>query len=156
MILRRCNNLTNNIFDKLVIPLQIISHGEIRGKVRLQKLVFLSQISLQRNHDFNFEPAPLGPLSNDVNYLLSIMKEFGIIKETIKTTNSGHDVYCYNITDFGKGILSHVQNHGSLTSNDLDIISSICKNYRNMPYMELLDDIHNKYPQYHLKDVILF
>ena len=98
-----------NLMDGLPIPLEIISCGEIRGKVRLQKLVFLSQDLLKKKHDYGFAPAPLGPLSDSLNYLVGIMEESGMIEENIKSTRSGNSVYCYNITDIGKQILLSVK-----------------------------------------------
>ena len=74
-------SLVTNLLDEFPVPLEIIAHdNEIRGKVRLQKLVFLSQIHLGKKYNYDFEPAPLGPLSDHVNYLLGRMTELGVIE----------------------------------------------------------------------------
>ena len=149
--------LATNLLNELSVPLEIISHDdEIRGKVRLQKLVFLSQTRLGKRYDYDFEPAPLGPLSDHVNYLLGRMTELGIIEENIRTTSSGNDVYCYKITDTGEEILEFVKHNGVLSKKEIRTIDSVYKKYGKMSYVKLLDFVHDKYPEYHLKDVTLY
>ncbi|MDH3617563.1 MAG: Panacea domain-containing protein [Nitrosopumilus sp.] len=150
-------SLVTNLLDEFPIPLEIISHdSEIRGKVRLQKLVFLSQVQLGKKYDFEFEPAPLGPLSDRVNYLLGRMTELGIIEEKIKSTASGNDVYCYRITATGKKFLESAKQNKVLSKEEIKTIDSVFKKYGKMSYVELLDLVHKKYPEYHLKEVTLY
>ena len=149
--------LATNLLNEFSVPLEIISHDdEIRGKVRLQKLVFLSQTRLGKRYDYDFEPAPLGPLSDHVNYLLGRMTELGIIEENIRTTSSGNDVYCYKITDTGEEILEFIKHNGVLSKKEIRTIDSVYKKYGKMSYVKLLDFVHDKYPEYHLKDVTLY
>ena len=149
--------MATNLLNEFSVPLEIISHDdEIRGKVRLQKLVFLSQTRLGKRYDYDFEPAPLGPLSDHVNYLLGRMTELGIIEENIRTTSSGNDVYCYKITDTGEEILEFVKHNGVLSKKEIRTIDSVYKKYGKMSYVKLLDFVHDKYPEYHLKDVTLY
>ena len=149
--------MATNLLNELSVPLEIISHDdEIRGKVRLQKLVFLSQTRLGKRYDYDFEPAPLGPLSDHVNYLLGRMTELGIIEENIRTTSSGNDVYCYKITDTGEEILEFIKHNGVLSKKEIRTIDSVYKKYGKMSYVKLLDFVHDKYPEYHLKDVTLY
>jgi len=143
--------------DEFPIPLEIIAQGkEIRGKVRLQKLVFLSQTRLGEKYDYDFEPAPLGPLSDNLNHLVGRMTELGIIEENIKSTPSGNDVYCYKITDTGKKFLASAKRNGVLNPKEIKTINSVYKKYGEMPYVQLLDFVHEKYPEYHLKEVTLY
>lgn len=149
--------MVTNLLDEFPVPLEIIAQdSEIRGKVRLQKLVFLSQIDLGEEYDYEFEPAPLGPLSDHVNYLLGRMTELGIIKENIKSTPSGNDVYCYEITDTGEKFLESAKHNGVLNQKEVKIIDSVYKKYGKMSYVKLLDFVHNEYPEYHLKEVTLY
>ena len=140
-----------------MVPLEIISLAdEIRGKVRLQKLVFLSQISLGEKYDYKFEPAPLGPLSDHVNYILRRMTELGVIEEKIKSTHSGNDVYCYNITDRGEKFLESAKHNEVLNQKEIKTINSVYQKYGKMSYVKLLDFVHSEYPEYHLKEVMLY
>lgn len=149
-------NLAKNLLDEFAFPLEIISHAdEIRGKIRLQKLIFLSQTSLKEKYDYGFEPAPLGPLSDHVNYLLGRMTELGVVEENIKSTPSGNNVYCYKITDAGKKILGYAKKSRVLSQKDIKKIDTVYKKFGEMSYVKLLDFVHKTYPEYHLKDVTL-
>ena len=149
-------NLATNLLDEFAVPLEIISQGdEIRGRIRLQKLIFLSQISLKGKYNYEFEPAPLGPLSDYVNYLLKRMIELGVVEEIIKSTPSGNNVYCYKITNVGKKILDYVKKSKVLNQQDAKEIDAVYKKFGKMSYVDLLDHVHNTYPQYHLKEIIL-
>ena len=150
-------SLATNLLREFSMLLEIISHGdEIRGKVRFQKLVFLSQISMGKKYNYNFEPAPLGPLSDRVNYILGRMTELGVIDETIRSTHSGNDVYCYKITDIGREILEFAKKNEVLGKKEIKTIDVVYKKYGQMSYVQLLDYVHNKYPEYHLKNVTLY
>ena len=150
-------SLATNLLREFSMLLEIISHGdEIRGKVRFQKLVFLSQINVGKKYNYNFEPAPLGPLSDRVNYILGRMTELGVIDETIRSTHSGNDVYCYRITDIGREILEFAKKNEVLGKKEIKTIDAVYKKYGQMSYVQLLDYVHNKYPEYHLKNVTLY
>ena len=148
--------MVTNLLDEFAVPLEIISNSdEIRGRVRLQKLIFLSQISLKGKYDYEFEPAPLGPLSDYVNYLLKTMTELGIVEEKVRSTPSGNNVYCYKITNAGKEILDYAKKSRVLNQQDAKEIDAVYKEFGGMSYVKLLDHVHNTYPQYHLKGIIL-
>ena len=149
-------NLATNLLDEFAVLLEIISQeDEMRGRVRLQKLIFLSQISLKGKYDYEFEPAPLGPLSDHVNYLLKRMIELGVVEEIIKFTPSGNNVYCYKITNAGKEILDYAKKSKVLNPQDVEEIDTVYKEFGKMSYVSLLDYVHKTYPQYHLKEIIL-
>lgn len=146
-----------NLLDEFPIPLEIIAHDdELRGKIRLQKLVFLTQVQLGEKYNYGFEPAPLGPLSDHVNYLIGRMTELGVIEENVKTTPSGNDVYCYKITDTGKKFLASSKRNGVLNQKEIKAIDDVYTKYGKMSYVKLLDYVHTKYPEYHLKEVELY
>lgn len=150
-------NLVTNLLDEFPILLEIISHDdEIRGKIRLQKLVFLTQIQLGKKYNYDFEPAPLGPLSDHVNYLIGRMTELGVIEENVKSTPSGNDVYCYKITDTGGKFLASAKRNGVLNQKEIKTIDAIYTKYGKMSYVKLLDFVHSEYPEYHLKEVTLY
>jgi len=128
---------------------------EIRGKVRIQKLIFLAQLYMQGRYDFGFKPAPLGPLSDHVNTVMGYMKEIGMMEETVGTTKFGNVVYCYKITDTGANFLKSAKHCGALSTQDVQAIGEVYEQYGEMPYGTLLDFVHKTYPEYHLKDVTL-
>ena len=138
----------------LLIPLQIISLASpLRGKIKLQKLVFLTQNKSDKQVNYGFEPAPLGPLSDELNSTLTHMSELGLIHETVEKTSSGNEVFCYSITKSGSQFLDFGTEFGNLSSKTKNIIESVYSKYGKMSYVELLDYIHEEFPEYHIKNI---
>lgn len=145
--------IDGQITKNILIPLQIISLAEkipLRGKIRLQKLVFLTQEKSKRKFDYDFEPAPLGPLSEVLNTSIATMKELGFIEEAVEMTRSGNDVYCYSITEFGLDFLKFGIKSGLLLPEIKKASDAVFKEYGRMPYVQLLDFVHDEYPEYKL------
>jgi len=142
-----------NVEDKinvreLIIPLHIISlcGGQLNGKTRFQKLVFLSQEDSNK-FNFEFKPAQFGPLSYKLNHALERMKKLGLLEEHIEQTQSGNKVINYSLTEDGQELvqfgLTKFLDSGIIQSN-----KNIVNEYANMSYVDLLDYVHIKYPQY--------
>jgi uncharacterized protein YwgA len=136
----------------ILIPLYVISlAGEaFRGKTRLQKLVFLTQKNSKDVFDFKFEPAPLGPLSHNLNQYLERMIKMDLLRETISTTPSGNDVILYSLTKSGKSMLDFGLKSGYVNQEIQNTIESVSSAYGKMAYVELLDYVHDEYPAYKL------
>ncbi|MEM3136501.1 MAG: hypothetical protein QXW37_07250 [Candidatus Nitrosotenuis sp.] len=142
----------DEVLQYLLIPLYLISlAGEsLRGKTRLQKLVFLTQKESKDVFDFEFEPAPLGPLSHKLNHLLERMIKMGLLKEEIGFTPSGNEVISYKLTRSGKKLLDFGVKSGYVSETIQQSIEPISSKYGNTPYVELLDYVHDEYPEYKL------
>ena len=142
-----------NVEDKinvreLIIPLHIISlcGGQLNGKTRLQKLVFLSQKDSNK-FNFKFKPAQFGPLSYKLNHALERMKKLSLLEEHTEQTQSGNKVINYSLTKDGQELvqfgLTKFLDSGIIQSN-----KNVVNEYANMSYIDLLDYVHTKYPQY--------
>lgn len=142
----------DEILQYLLIPLYLISlAGEsLRGKTRLQKLIFLTQKESKEAFDFEFEAAPLGPLSHKLNHFLERMIKMGLLKEEIGLTLSGNEVISYSLTKSGEKLLDFGIKSGYMTQEIREAIEKISSNYGETPYVELLDYVHGKYPEYKL------
>lgn len=141
--------------NELFIILEIISNFSdgLRGKTRLQKLVFLTQTQCTVPLTYDFEPAPLGPLSSDVNRYVSNLEELGLVEERIEKTPSGNNVFCYTLTEFGKTIVRAEKTHRNV-EDIKDAVTSVCLEYGSMSYVDLLNYVHEKYPSYHIKGIM--
>jgi len=138
-----------------LIPLKIIAlagNKSLRGRIRLQKLVFLSQIKAKQDGLFYFEPAPFGPLSNELNDTISQLSSLDLIDEIVESTQSGNDVYCYKITNEGSLFLETGIKAGNLPTILNSAIESVYNEFGEMPYVDLLEYVHNKYPDFKLED----
>jgi len=142
----------DEILQYLLIPLYLISLAgkSLRGKTRLQKLVFLTQKESKDAFDFEFESAPLGPLSHKLNHLLERMIKMGLLKEEIGFTISGNEVISYRMTKSGKKLLDFGLKSGYMHQKIQDAVEFVYSEYGDTPFVELLDYVHDEYPEYKL------
>lgn len=135
---------------ELLIPLHTIQlcGNLLRGKTRLQKLVFLSQEEFKGNFDYDFQPAQFGPLSYKLNHGIGRLKQLGLIKEKIGSTVSGNTIYEYSVTKEGKNFLEFNLQNNILDSKTINSNRKAVEQYNSMYYGELLDYVHEKYPLY--------
>lgn len=144
--------MSNKIpLKEALIPLHIISLSgkNLRGKTRLHKLVFLSQLRAKNKFDFEFSSAPMGPLSSNLNQTLDRFKKLNLLEEESELTFSGNEVICYSLTPDGRSLL----NFGLSKYLDSKIIKTneeVVKEFGDMPYLDLLDYVHSKYPEYQI------
>ena len=140
-------------FNSLLIPLDLISQvgGEMRGKTRLQKLVFLSQKEFEGEFDFNFEKAPLGPLSYNLLNKMDELTELGLIKRNEDKTDFGYKVFKYKITKEGEGFLEFGKARSLISKKTTEANKKVIDKYGKNTHMELLDYVHEKYPKFQVK-----
>ena len=142
--------------DELFVPLVLLDcgAGEIRGKVRLQKLIFLVQ---QRYAaiDYEFEPAPLGPLSYKLTNVMFQLQHLGLAREETEHTQSGHAIFCYYLTERGRSLLKVVRNSRDMSDDLQTAIRETHRAYGSMKYLDLLQFVHREYPDYHIKGISL-
>lgn len=140
-------------FNSLLIPLDLISYagGVMRGKTRLQKLVFLSQKEFEGGFDFNFDKAPLGPLSYDLLNKMDELIELGLIKRNEDKTDFGYKVFKYKITNEGKEFLEFGKSRSLISKKITDANKKTIDKYGRKSHMELLDYVHEKYPKFQVK-----
>jgi len=140
-------------FNLLLIPLDLISHagGEMRGKTRLQKLIFLSQKEFKGEFDFNFDKAPLGPLSYDLLNKMDELIELGLIKRNEDKTDFGYKVFKYKITDEGQDFLEFGKSRSLISKKIIDANKKTVSKYGTKSHMELLNYVHEKYPKFQVQ-----
>lgn len=136
--------------EELLIPLHTIQlcNNLLRGKTRLQKLVFLSQEEFKGNFNYDFKPAQFGPLSYKLNHGIGRLKQLGLIKEKIGSTASGNTIYTYSVTNEGKNFLEFNLQNNVLDSKTINSNKKAVEQYNSMYYGELLDYVHEEYPLY--------
>jgi len=141
--------MVNNLREFLV-PLHIISlaDGVLSGKTRLQKLIFLSQMEFNSGFDFNFDKAPLGPLSYKLLEIVDGLVKMNYIERKIEATTSGFKVFKYKLTDEGKNILEFGKKSDMISKQSLEANENVMKQYGKEGHVDLLDYVHNEYPDY--------
>lgn len=145
--------MRNLNFNSLLIPLDLISRagGEMRGKTRLQKLVFLSQVEFKGEFDFNFDKAPLGPLSYNLLNKVDELTELGLINRSEDKTDFGYKVFKYKITNEGNDFLEFGKTKTLISKKTIEANKKVIDKYWKMNHVELLEYVHEKYPEFQVK-----
>ena len=98
-------SLSNIIIELMVID----ASGEIRGRTRLQKTMFLLKEEYKMPITLHFEPYFYGPYSEELTYDLETLKAFKVIEEERVRINDYYE-YRYKLTPKGKQILTKLLN----------------------------------------------
>ena len=135
---------------ELLVPLYLmkLSGGVLRGRTRLQKLVFLSQQALNGKVDYDFRKAPFGPLSYELYSVVEQLNVMSFVDEDSDITDSGNEVIIYELTEEGDEFLDFAMNKNLLAPSLQNAIGRVFDQYGDMPYVDLLDKVHADYPDY--------
>ena len=135
---------------ELLVPLYLIklSDGVLRGRTRLQKLVFLSQQAMKGKVNYNFRKAPFGPLSYELYSVMEQLSEMDFVIEDTDITDSGNEVVIYELTEEGEEFLDFALTKSILSSTMKNAIAHVFEQYGEMSYVDLLDRVHTDFPQY--------
>lgn len=138
------------MFEELLIPLLLTDIlGELRGKTRFQKLVYLIQDeTVTRNvqgPSFAFELHHYGPFSSDLSSVLENLKNRGLLDEEVETTPAGYERFIYSITDEGRGLLTHSMRKKLLPKRLERIVKEVAEEYGEMQLSELIEEAHHRF-----------
>ena len=144
MILRE----TDITLDDLTILLDFLGQfGNLKGKTRLQKLVFLCQTEFKGGFDYEFTPAQFGPLSYKLNHAIQRAKKLGLIEETLGVTTNGNPVFSYALTHEGENFLEYSRQSKKIDDELHKAIKNTVNTYGNTSFGDLLDYVHTQYPE---------
>lgn len=129
----------------------------IKGRTRLQKMIFLYQIQLwekdpAKDLKFGFVPYNYGPysatLQSDVEYLI----DEGFLKENPKQDLSGKYLYEYEMTSKGKRFAEALLTDDKYSEYNFDnVVSKLNKIKDNANYTDLdtlLKKVYSEHPEY--------
>ena len=148
------------MFDEYLIPLYLIyrMNGEIRGRTRVQKLIFLAKEELkQRNLNINirFTAWAYGPFSRDLMDALKIQVKEGVLLESCEESPWGI-VYVYRLTENGRELIESALERGLLEKEVREKVDEIVDKYGSMPLPQLISKIYNEYSEYTPEQAFLY
>lgn len=140
-----------------ILPMALLDAsdaGQIEGRTRLQKLVFLMEQELDEvptasldDSDYNFIPYDYGPFSKELYDDLDSLEEAGLIEVEEEPMADGKLKYVYHLTEKGQ---SWVQNQ--LTDSSADkahsLAEGLASEYNDMLLSDLIDEVYAEYPEY--------
>ncbi len=140
------------MFDKTLVPLYILycMDGEIRGRTRFQKLVFLTKEKVkEKNQDIDIEFSRLyyGPFSRDLMTSLKTQSQEGTVKEQLEETSYGL-TYIYKLTDPGRNLVENAVKKKLISKEVQQKAKIIAKKFGDKPLDELIAYVYSEYPNY--------
>jgi uncharacterized protein YwgA len=140
------------MFDKYLVPLYMLysMHGELKGRTRFQKLVFLTKEKLrEENHDIDIQFNRLfyGPFSRDLRDSVKTHIREGTVLEWVEESSYGL-VYIYEITDNGRNLVVDSLRRGLIPQEVKKKIEEVASEFGDKPLDELIAIVYRNYPQY--------
>ena len=144
-------------FLESVIPLYFIylSNCLLKGRTRLQKLVFLFQMKSGINVDYQFEKGYYGPVSYKLYSIADNLVRMGLLSKEKHRTPSGNVVIYYELTSSGKSLANFASERKILSEKIHKIMEKIYQEYGTLPLIELINKVYEEFPEWAEKSVLL-
>jgi len=104
---KRLNELSDT--EKLVLVLYYSSNQEIKGRTRLEKIVYLAKETGDANFSYYFMPYYFGPYSADLMNDVKALKRFRQVSEKSIPLDEERTVYSYSLTDEGLELAQKIE-----------------------------------------------
>jgi len=140
-----------------VIPLYLayLSGGRIKGRTRLQKLVFLTQKAIKDEVDYDFQKGWYGPLSFRLGKIVDRLVNLGLLCETNRKTPSGNKVIEYHMMPKGQALVQFAIQKKILPQRIRTKVEEVDRDYGSKRFIELLKKVHEDYPEYIQKSPLI-
>ncbi len=140
------------MFDKTLVPLYVLycMGGEIRGRTRFQKLVFLTKEKVkekQQDVDIDFSCLYYGPFSRDLMTSLKTQSKEGTVIERLEESSYGL-TYIYKLTDSGCDLVGNAIKKKLISKQVQQKAKLIAKKFGDKPLDELIAYVYREYPEY--------
>lgn len=140
-----------------IVPLYIIhlAGGVLKGRTRLQKLVFLAQKRTNDQIDYEFTKGWYGPVSYKLMEMVRNMASLGLVEERIGRTGVGFKVAEYRLTKQGKELVDYALSRRIIRNRLKSKVDDAFEEYGRLPFIKLLDRVHKEYPQWVEKGLMI-
>lgn len=149
--------------SRQLLPLAILdaADGEVDGRTRLIKLVFLAQKEAEEPlpEEYNFEPYQYGPFTSNLLHDLDYLEDRKSIIQSKEATIPNGKKYTYVLNERYRGSLKEeLFSEFELSDEEWDRIESqateITQKFNTVPISRLLEHVYNKYAEYTTESVI--
>jgi uncharacterized protein YwgA len=140
------------MFEEMLIPLKIAEClGTIKGKTRLQKIVFLIQKEAERKNvdasSFEYEIYRYGPFSFQLSGTLEKLLSDKLLEEKVEMTPNGYTKYVYELTVKGKNLLKDAKTKELISPELIHIIQQTAKNYGEVQLSDVVTEAYRKFSE---------
>lgn len=137
-----------------LLPLALLAlneEGQIEGITRFQKLVFMAQKENPnlRTEPYDFESYDYGPFSKELYDDIDSLVRNGYISRSVDETGNGNEKHIYSITQKGRKYIRQIL-ESDAGRDDLAVeeLRQLKEEYNEMPILQLIRLIYNRYPSY--------
>lgn len=120
------NDKSRNSNDALLLLASLLHYKKpIRGRTRLQKLIYLLKTRYGIPFSFNFKPYYYGPYSDELSNLISFLNALNFTEEKAEFLNLGVIRFNYTLTERGKKYIENAEKN--LDKETLEVIKKLKK-----------------------------
>ena len=132
------------MFEETILPLALAEKlGRIRGKTRIQKLLFIARDRCRQRQiafpELNYQPYLYGPFSSMLAGAVDTLVSSRYVSQHTEPTPSGNTVNIYAPTQEGRDFLARAQAAGLIDKNLVTVIGEVAKQFGDWPLEELVD-----------------
>ena len=133
-----------------VVPLLLLERmGEILGKTRFQKLMYLLQSKSDelksRDVLFRYDLHYYGPFSADLEATLNEFAQHNLVAINVSVTSEGHPLYIYRLTGAGRRVLNEAKSLRLVTHDIEKDVDKVMKYYGHKPLRDLIAEAYAEY-----------
>jgi len=124
------------------------SLGEVRGKTRFQKLVFLVQRCAEKektDFDLNFDIYLHGPFSQELSLVIDDLVRRGDIEESIEQIPPYYEMHTYRLTDKGREMLRNARTKKIIPTRIAHIVRDTSEKYGRLPLTKLVEEAYRQF-----------
>lgn len=120
------NDKSRNSNDALLLLASLLHYKKpIRGRTRLQKIIYLLKTRYGIPFSFNFRPYYYGPYSDELSNLISFLNALNFTEEKAEFLELGVIRFNYTLTERGKKYVENAEKN--LDKETLEIIKKLKK-----------------------------
>lgn len=137
-----------------LLPLALLAlneEGQIEGITRFQKLVFMAQKEIQnlQTKQYEFDSYDYGPFSKELYDDIDRLARNGYIERSVEQTGNGNEKHIYSITVKGREYIRQIlESEAGREDLAVENLRQLKEEYNEMPILQLIRLIYNRYPSY--------
>lgn len=125
------NDKSRSSNDALLLLASLFYYGKpIRGRTRLQKIIYLLKTRYKIPFSFNFRPYYYGPYSDELSNLISFLNALNFTEERAEFLDLGIIRFNYTLTEKGKKYVENTEKN--LDDETLRIIKKLKESIKEL------------------------
>ena len=138
------------MFEDVLVPLLLTKTvGQVKGKTRFQKLMFLVKRHAEKEGvkgiNFDFQIYLYGPFSHDLSREIYDLVRQGFIVERTEQTCSNYEMHLYKLSKKGEDFLEAARSKELVSTKIACIINDVVTTYSTLPLPQLVKEAYKQF-----------